>query len=79
MPDLSERQVQVGGEMQISPPAVPTAHFPPMTPMQPVGTGFTRSPIPPIWASNPDSLRMWDRSGIVPQLRILAPALKGNS
>lgn len=47
--------------------------------LEPVGTGFTRCPIPPIYAQNPDNLRTWFNGGKVPQIRIYPQQLKGNS
>lgn len=77
MPDLNDRLIQTAGAV-ITAPTERVAQNPPPTSMEPVGTGFTRSPIPPIWSSHPDALRYFFRSGIVPQLRILTPSLKGS-
>ena len=79
MPDLSERQVAVGDHNVVSPPQTPTANFPPMPQPVRVGTGFTRSPMPPIWSSNPDSLAQFEKSVQGPHVRIWTPPLKGNS
>lgn len=78
MPDLSERQIAVGDHNVVAPVQSVQAMHPPTTSMEPTGTGFTRSPIPPIWTSNPDSIRQFYRSGMVPQLRIWTPPLKGS-
>lgn len=75
MPDISERQVAVGDHNVVAPVQTPTAHFPPTTPMEPTGSGFTRCPMPPIWSSNPDSLRQFYRSGMVPQIRIYSQSI----
>jgi len=78
MPDLSERQVAVGDHNVVSPSQPVQAMHPPMTQPPSVVTGFTRSPMPPIWSSNPDSLKQFEKSVQVPQVRIWAPALKGS-
>lgn len=39
---------------------------------------MTRCPLPPIFSSNPDSLRQFDAKGQVPQHRILSPSLQGD-
>jgi hypothetical protein len=46
-------------------------HQPPvMTPPEvPIVRGFMRSPIPPIYATNPDSQRTFYKGGKVPQFR----------
>ena len=78
MPDLSERQIAVGDHNVVA-PATPQAHFPPVT--QPSGpvTGFTRCPMPPIWSSNPDSLKQFEKSVQVPQIRIYSQSLTNNN
>jgi hypothetical protein len=79
MPDLSERQIAVGDHNMVTPAQSPVAHFPPVAQPVRAGTGFTRSPMPPIWSSNPDSLAQFEKSVQVPQVRIWTPPLKGNS
>jgi hypothetical protein len=86
MPTLSERithennGVPEGMEpVTPTPQPAPIAHFPPNKPMEPVGTGITRCPIPPIYAQNPDNLRAWFNGGKYPQTRIYPQQLKGNS
>lgn len=78
MPDLNDRLMSTAGADITSPVMTTNAQFPPTTSMEPIGTGFTRCPMPPIWQSNPDSLRQFYRSGMVPQIRIYSQALKGN-
>lgn len=60
-----------------APVTTPVANFPPETKQEPVGNGFTRCPLPPIWQSNPDSLRMFYKGGVIPQNRIYSQSLKG--
>lgn len=81
MPKISERIGVEGMEpaTPTQPIQAPMAHFPPETPQEPGGSGFTRCPLPPIYATNPDSLRQFYKSGKVPQMRIYSQVLKGNS
>jgi hypothetical protein len=87
MPSLSDRIVReqsgIPEGMEPVPQApvtqAPIAHFPPEKPMDPISTGITRCPIPPIYAQNPDNLRAWFNGGKVPQIRIYPQQLKGNS
>lgn len=78
MPDLSERQIAVGDHNVVAPVQTPAAHFPPVNQPVRTSTGFTRSPMPPIWTSNPDSIAQWEKGVQVPQVRIWTPPLKGS-
>jgi hypothetical protein len=46
---------------------------------EPGNTSMIRCPLPPIFSSNPDSLRQFDAKGQIPQNRILSPALDGDN
>ena len=75
MPRLSETLMSHQG--------VPAGYVPVATPQRPpadpiltpVHNTFIRTPIPPIWTANPDSVRQFDVGGRVPQFRIYAQQL----
>ena len=78
MPALSTRMGVPNG-MEAAPKApVATPQFPPETTQEPTGSGFMRCPMPPIFSSNPDSLRQFYKGGRIPQYRIWSQGLKGN-
>ncbi len=86
MPSLSDRLIKErSGVPEGMEPAAPTqpvqapiAHFPPDQPLEPGRSGFTRCPLPPIFAQSPDNLRQWFNGGKTPQIRIYPQQLKGN-
>ena len=88
MPLLSQRMVMPHGYEPVSPASpepvntapvtTPVSNFPPETKQEPVGSGFMRCPMPPIWSANPDALRQFYKSGVVPQNRVYSQSLKGN-
>lgn len=56
---------------------LPAGSKPPLR--EATGPAMLRCPLPPIFSSNPDSLRQFDANGQIPQNRILTPSLDGDA
>lgn len=74
MPSLQDT---VGQDLSAYKPVVtasPQASLPPTQDLAPTLNTVIRCPLPPIFQSNPDSLRQYFQGGTVPQFRIFGPA-----
>ncbi len=69
MPSVKEATGQdLSGYTPVTPS--PQASLPPTQNLQPVLNTVIRCPLPPVFQSNPDSLRQFYSGGAVPQFRI---------
>lgn len=76
MPPLSETLMSAHGGIPAGYTPVtdrPTA--PPQPEPVPVNNTFLRCPLPPLWIANPDTIKLFDVNGKVPQQRIYTRSL----
>jgi hypothetical protein len=76
MPPIADRLQSKGASSGYTPveaPKHPPVVTSPTITKRPTVSPFMRCPLPPVYSSNPDSLRQWDLGGVVPQNRILTP------
>lgn len=74
MPTLSDT-LRPSAPEGYSPVETPTLRPSPITKLTPLASGLIRCPLPPIYQTNPDSVRQFDLGGKLPQIRIYAKSL----
>lgn len=77
MPSLSDtlRSDAPAGYSPVSALDTPVLRPSPIVQLTPLANGLIRCPIPPIYQTNPDSVRQFDLGGKLPQIRIYAKSL----
>lgn len=79
MPPISQRLTAgvPNGYTPVEPQTQPTPQSGPAMDQGPAPNMFVRTPMPPVWSTNPDSARQFYRNGKIPQFKIWTRSLNG--